>query len=366
MKKNRIFFQILAVLTVTVSFFACFNDFDEKGKDHIPIEGDAIYYIINYGNYGGTKSEISTFNPYSKKITNTAYKNANDIELNSNVQSATIFQGKMYLMSNNGDKIDVLDAKTLKVVSNPIFENITKPRYFVAKDSNTAYISCWGEVNDWTKLEHSYIAKLNLKTKTVKKIPLTAGPEGIIIIKNKLYIALSAINKIAVMDLDTEVFSFIDVPAIAQHFVKTYNSKLYASIVSKYTTPFSKDSLGIVEIDTKTQNIIDKIQVPGISNNGEISLEGNDLYLIAREQYPGTKSEIYKINTETNDISASPVITGNSFTDIAVDRVVGSIFVLKSPSATETGKILSFNILNNTFQSETETGIYPQQIVRQE
>ena len=359
MNKNNFFIQILAVLAVSVLFFSCIPDDEPTGGS--PVEGDGNYYIINYGNYGGTKSEISILNPYSTKINNTAFKDANGIELNSNVQSAGILNGKMYLMSNNGDKIDILDAKTLKVIANPIYENISKPRYFAAKDTNTVFVSCWGEVNDWTKLANSYIARIDLNTRKVTKIPLQGGPEGVIIVDDKLYIALAARNKIAVMNIYNNNITFIDVPAIAQHFIKTYSGRLYASIVSKPVTPFPKDSLGIIEINTETNKIVDKIPVPGISDNGEIHYSLNRLYLIAKEPYPDTKSTIYTIDIKTNELS-SALISGDSFTGIRVDGVVGKIFILQSPSATEPGKVLFYDLKGN-YLAEKTTGIYPQQIL---
>lgn len=76
--------------------------------------------IANYGSYSGSKGEISIYNEDNKTITNSAYKTANGIEFSSNIQYMNIFNGNLYIMSNDGDKIDVVNANDIKATINPI------------------------------------------------------------------------------------------------------------------------------------------------------------------------------------------------------------------------------------------------------
>ena len=254
MKLTRNYLLLLLLLAI---FASC-----EKEDSDPKSEATKVAYIVNYGSYSGSKSEISIYDIETKTITNNAYTTANGIDFTSNIQSMAIYNDIAYFMSNNGDKIDFVGAKDLVARTNPISADITKPRYFAAS-GNYAYITCWGTVNsgEWATIPSSYIAKIDLTTKVVTKIALPGGPEGVIIINNKLYTGLCTSNKVAVMDLSTNAISYITVSAVPQHFVVDYSGKLWVSLVSKYSTPFSEDKLGLEVIDIQNNTVIDRKSV---------------------------------------------------------------------------------------------------------
>ncbi|NOU16963.1 MAG: hypothetical protein HOO91_05330 [Bacteroidales bacterium] len=356
---KRIRFQILLIALGALFLASCEKNEDKDTKSN----ATNIAYIVNYGSYSGSKSEISIYNMEDQTITHNAYKTANSIDFNSNIQSMVIYNDIAYLMSNDGDKIDIVDAETLLETINPISTNIIKPRYFAAT-GNTAYVSCWGNVDDWSTIPNSYIAKINLTTKTVTKIPLPGGPEGVIIVNNKLYAGLTTTNKVAVVDLTTEAISYIQVSAVPQQFVQDANNSIWVSLTSQYSSPFPAESLGLAVINPQTNTVTNKIDFTGIGSSGYIhqSSDKKTIYVMGSEPWPGTTTTIYTVNTVDKTLSSTALISGENFYGFNVNPENDNIYVLISPNATTNGTLKVYDKLGILLDEET-TGISPQCVV---
>lgn len=349
-------------MMVTV-FVSCEKEKDNNEGIETPTVKTDVAYIVNYGSYSGSKGEISIYNIDDNNISHEAYKTANSIELTSNIQSMTIHNDIAYLMSNNGDKIDIIDAKTLKASVNPIADDITKPRYFAA-NGNTAYISCWGDVQDWGKMATSYIAKVNLTTKEVTKIPLAGGTEGLIISNDKLYIGLCADSNVAVMDLATEAISKIRVSAVAQQFVEDIDGNIWVSLVSKYSTPFPADSLGMAIIDPTTDKILKRVSFSGIGGDGymHISADKQTVYVMGAEAWPGTASTIFTADVASRTLSSTALITGEKFYGFNINPKNEDVYVCISPDASTEGALHIYDKAGTKIE-EKETGIGPNHVI---
>ena len=353
--KNFMFFVAL----VATIFVSC-----TKNEEQPPItEYDKIAYIVNYGSYSGSKSEISIYDTDTDSITHNAYFKANSVEFTSNIQSMAIHNDIAYFMSNNGDKIDIVDAKTLEALGNPVSTDITKPRYFAA-DENTAYVSCWGDVDDWSVMANSYIAKIDLSTKEVTKITLPGGPEGVIVVNNKLYTGLCTTNKVAVIDLTSDVISYVEVSAVPQQFVLDVDGNIWVSLVSKYSTPFPTDSLGLAIINPQNNLVTKKIDFAEMGSNGYIHISSNKktIYAMGNESWPGTASTIYSIDVTSQTLSSNAIISGEKFYGFSVNPENEDIYVLISPSATDIGSLKIYNS-SGSLLDEEETGIGPMHAV---
>jgi len=267
-------------------------------------------------------------------------------------------------MSNAGDKIDVLDAATLKAISNPIAEGITKPRYMAAS-GKYGYISCWGEVNDWAVFANSYIAKVELESnKIIDKIMLPGGPEGLYIKNNKLYIASTAKNIVTVMDLGSDTKKEIEVSAIPQQFVEDANGNIWVSLVSKYSVPFPEDKLGFAIIDTNSDKVVGNVNFPGIGADGwtAISPDKKTIYVMGAEAWPGTATTIHTVDVANKTLGSSALITGEKFYGFNVYPDNGDIYVLISPNTTEPGTLKIYTS-NGTELSTKPTGPGPNHVV---
>lgn len=351
---------MLAVLFLSTVIISCSDD---DGPKQPLVEYDNVAYIVDYGVYGKGDGEISTYHIDEGTMTQEGYKSANGVALASNIQSMAIYNDVAYLMSNAGDKIDILDATTLKALVNPVGDDIIKPRYFAATGDN-AYISCWGEVNDWNVMANSYIAKMDLHSRTVTKIPVPGGAEGVIIANNKLYVGSTVSKKITVIDLSNNNRSFIAVSGVPQQFVADDRGNIWVSTVSKFSTPVPSDMVGLEVINPKTDKVIETVNFPGIGGDGwiDISSDKKTIYAMGAEAWPGTATTIYTVDVVSKVLNSSALITGENYYGFNVNPENGDIYVLISPDPTNNGK-LEIYASNGAKLSEETTGPGPNHVV---
>ncbi len=317
-------------------------------------------YIINYGSYSGGKSTITAYDNFTGEEENNFYKTVNNLDMVSNVQYAYNYNSKTYMLGNNADQIFWVDSKTFEQNQNPITEEIIKPRYCVG-DGNYLYVSCWGG-DIWSDENLSYIAKVNLDTKSVeKKIALPGGPEGLAIANNKLYAALNYKDSVAVIDLNSEGISYIETPAVTSYFVKDNSDNLYVTLVSTYSDFSSEDGIGY--INTSTDQLEANYILNGVSTSYASVLAPNDdftkLYVMTSaydENYNlsgaiavfDVASEAFETEKFVEGVSG---LNGVAFND---DKV----FAFISESATSKGKAKIYSE-NGAKLDEFETGIAP-------
>jgi len=250
---------ILLLYFFTVLLTSC----SEDDPQPVPTE-PAVSYIINYGDYLGAKSTITAFDKVTGTITNNYYENVNGVALVSNIQHAFSYDGNIFMLGNNPDELFWVDGQTFEQHENGISNGIVKPRFGVAS-GNYLYISCWGG-DIWADESVSYIAKVNLESKSVEeKISLPGGPEGLAVANNKLYAALNYKDSVAVIDLSTDNITYIETPAVTSYFAKDRNDNLYVSLVSTYSD--YSENTGLAYINTSSDELEATYTMDGVSTS---------------------------------------------------------------------------------------------------
>ncbi len=255
--------NISGILLLLIFFIAAFTSCTHDDPEPLPTE-PAVSYIVNYGDYAGAKSTITAFDKETGTITNNYYENVNGVSLVSNIQHAFSYNGNIYMLGNNPDELFWVDGQTFEQHENGLSTDIVKPR-FGAASGNYLYVSCWGG-DIWADESVSYIAKVNLATKSVEeKISLPGGPEGLAVAHNKLYAALNYKDSVAVMDLNSEEISYIETPAVTSYFVKDKSDNLYVSLVSTYSDYSENTGLGY--INTASDELEATFPLEGVSTS---------------------------------------------------------------------------------------------------
>lgn len=338
-----------------ILFTACNND------ETLPEPGEpTVSYIINYGDYTGDKSTITSFNKETGQVETDFYKDINGVSMVSNVQHAFSFNNKIYFMGNSADQVFWVDGDTFEQKENGISYDIIKPRYGIG-NGNYLYVSCWGG-DIWADETTSYIAKINLTTKLVeKRIPLSGGPEGLAIVRNKLYAALNYKDSVAVVDLGSDAISYIETPAVTSYFVKDRNENLYVSLVSTYSDFSAKEGLGY--INTSSNKLEATYDLPGVSTSYVNILATNTdltkLYVMTSaydENWNLTGAvAIFNMNSKSFE-PVKPVEGIAGLNGIALYN--DNIFCFVAESVTGNGSARIYTE-DGTFIKEFETGIAP-------
>lgn len=353
--KNKI--KILLLLAITAVMFASCSDDDEN--EPLPTE-PSVSYIVNYGSYSGDKSSITAFDKETGDVTYTYFEKINGVPMVSNVQHALSYNGIIYFMGNNSDQVFAVDGNTFQQNVDGISEGIVKPRYAVAQGIYL-YVSCWGG-NIWDDQSLSYIAKLNtINGQVEKQIPLPGGPEGLAIANDKLYAALNYKDSIAVMDLGSERFEYIETPAVSSFFIEDKSGNLYVSLVS--TSSNYSENTGIGYINTSTDELEAVYNLDGVSTSYVNILAANNdfskLYVMtsAYDANWNLSGAVAVFDVATKTFDAENFVEGISGIN-GIAYYNDKVFTFISESVTGSGKAVVYNT-DGTEDTNFKTGIAP-------
>lgn len=216
-------------------------------------------YLLNEGNMNMNKASLDyldlntgrysrrLFEAYNPEVTKGLGDVGNDIR---------IYGSKMYIVVNNSNKVEVVDAATVTRIKQL---NIRQCRY-VAFDKGYAYITS----ND------GYVSVIDTATLTeTARIPTGRNPEQLVITNNKLYVANSG----------------------------------------GYSPPNYERTVSV--IDLQTQREIKRIDVA--INLHRLALDQyGDLYVTSRGDYYNVPSRLYVIDTHTDQVKKQfDVAAGN-------------------------------------------------------
>lgn len=320
-----------------------------------------LSYIVNYGSYSGDKSTITAYDKYADDVVPQYYKMVNSVDMVSNVQYAYKYEGNVYFMNNNADGVSWVDGKSFEQTSNALTDDFIKPRYCIGY-GDYLYISCYGG-DVWTDTSLGYIAKLNLNTKSVEKIDLPGGPEGLEIVDGKLYVALRYGKQIAAINLDTNEVTVFDVAGQPVFFEKDPQNNLYVVITRNWDDYDTQTGVGY--FNTQTNTLETTYPLDGIGNTYDNVIDANSDFTKIYVSY--TTSTDYTTWIPTGSIGVFDV-AGKQFESAnLVDDIVGingvqvldeNIISYTSPSTTSNGKAIVYSKEGQKI-SEHEAGISP-------
>ena len=197
MKKLVRIQQLFTMLVAATTFTLSGCDLKEEDAPLGAYAQDAVF-ISNEGNFGTPNGAVSYYNRSTGKVENEVFQKVNDRVLGDVVQHVSVHNDRAYLVVNNSNKIEVVNANTFQ--EQGAIHNLALPRFFVALNNDKGYVTEW--VSYGVK---GRVAVLNLNTLTVTKtIEVDMLPEQLLIAGNKLYVANSAGNTVAVINTATD------------------------------------------------------------------------------------------------------------------------------------------------------------------
>ncbi|NJN26678.1 MAG: hypothetical protein HC819_12220 [Cyclobacteriaceae bacterium] len=333
----------LVALFATLSFFSSCDTGDD-GPD-VPKKTGVL--VINEGNFSNGDGSLSFYDEENMTIANNVVKNANGgANIGGTIQSLTLDDGVGYLLCNAPDKIEFISADDFKYLANPV-TNLSQPRY-MAIAGDKGYISCWGPWGPGNSLPKSYIAVMDLKSRSiVDTLACGSGPEGIVAIDNKLFVANSFETSISVIDLEHMTSKKIYLFTFPRHFAVEASGTLWATVAS-----------GLYRIDPTTLTKTDSLVVNNAQGKFAIDGDGKFLYLLTAQAWPGTKTEIYKFDIKNKTLGTSALVTGDGFYGLAFNGTTDRLYVGVSPSFSGAGKIYVYNT-KGTVIDDADVGVGP-------
>lgn len=320
-------------------------------------------YIINYGNYGKGGASISKYEYQTDVLTNFYYRlQNNDNELLSNIQYAYPYKDSIFFIGNSADQLITVNPLMIQS-KNGVSDQLDNPRFCVAS-GDYLYISCLGANPDWSKMPDTYVAKFNIKSNSVEKtIAVPGGPEGMEVANGKLFVALNYKDSIAVIDLNSEMVSYIETPAVTSYFVKDNNENLYVTLISTFNNFTNETGLGF--INTKTNKLETTYPLDNISSSYGSVFKPNanftKLYVItsAYDANWNLSGAIAEFDVASKKFNTN-VLVGNisGVSGLAVNPKDNNVYVFSAQSATGAG-LMEIYSTNGDFVKDYSVGAFP-------
>lgn len=323
--KKSVFFKLLVGAIVVLSFTACSKN--DNSEPYTPMDQKVI--VINQGNFTEHSASISLYDEVTGTIQNRVYEQTNGIAIGATVVSGAVAPNKQaFLICNNPDKIEIIDSKTAKIVTEPITNGLASPRAAIVTDARI-YVTNWDydyEVapNGFWIYPKSYVAVYDLQTKQLlKKVLVGTDAEGLTLYNNLLFIATH--EGVNVLDVTGDVMKSkaiirpSGVTGAAKYLAFDKNDMLWASFPDK----------GIVQINPTLLSVTKVVEVPVDSMDGYITsdLKDGKIYsykTIFDKNYMAEKASIYSVDTNTGALST--LFSGTYFYGVGVSPSSGNIF----------------------------------------
>ena len=177
------FFSLL-LLSLALGFSAC-RDYDGgHGDPDTSARYEQGVFVVNEGPFGGTGT-ITWHDPATGETVQDIFGKANNgVALGQFVQSLTFHDGKGYIVVNGANRIVVVDANFEYIDT---IGGLVLPRYLLAVDDNTAWVSQWG-LNGTA----GSIAKVDLNTRKVLKTIALPGPEKMLLLGKSILLVANS------------------------------------------------------------------------------------------------------------------------------------------------------------------------------
>lgn len=324
------------VLLALTLFSACTDD-----PAPPPPAGANGFFVVNEGAFGASNASISFYDRKTQTVTNNLFAAVNNRPLGDQAQSMAVWDGKGYVVVQNSQKIEVIDAATFRSQAT-ITEGITSPRYFLGISRVKAYVTDWG-ADGLT----GTVKVIDLAThRVVKSVRVGRGPNRMCLLNNRVYVVNSggfgSDNTISVLDASSdEVTRTITTADNPNSIDRDANGNLWVTCGGRVVFDANFQPVealstrgAIVRMNADGQQqlrlTVDRVTFQGPADL-QMSKERNRVFYT----YLGA---VYALPVTATDLPATPFLAIN-FYGIAVDPFDGSFIGCRAPNFLSSGSV---------------------------
>lgn len=338
----------LLLLTLSLLLASCAKN--PTGPSSTFYQSASAVYVLNQGIYGQGNSTLTAYYPDSNTVSNDVFKTVNGRNLGDTGNDITIFNGKAYMVINNSDKIEIMDASSAMWQGTIYFTSGTSPyRMVVYPDQSTGFVS---------DLYTNTVSVINLLTNSLvpaDSIQVGPNPYGIAYASGEVFVANSGYgsgNTVTVIDAATrKAVKTITVGGGPTEVEPDGNGNVWVECPGNYG-----DIGKLFIIDAATNSVTDSInlgvELPSFTGHTlAIDSQRDAAYLIA-------DSSVIKLDPKVNQIVDANFIKG-SFYAIAVDEATGDIYLADAKDYKSDGEAYVYSSSGQFTNRSFTTGINP-------
>ena len=324
-------------------------------------------YVLNEGNLGSNKAsldyvdylkgvyDLNLYNQTNPSITKGLGDVGNDIG---------IYGGKVYIVVNNSNKVEVLDLATNIHLGQVDITNCRNVTFTGGKAYVSAYLGTVGNAND----PNGVVDEIDTGALTItRQVTVGRQPEQMAVVNQKLYVANSGAyspsnyeRTVSVVDLASfTVTKLIDVAINLDHCIAGKYGKLYVtSRGDSYSIPSD-----LYVIDTNTDTVVKNFNLPA----SNLWIDDNTAYVYATDFNFNTGQTTVTYNLI--DLNADTLLNTHFITDgtdkliqvpygIAVNPTTKEVLVTDAKDYVTPGTLYCFDPTGKKLWSTT-TGDIP-------
>jgi len=157
--------------------------------------------VANEGNFSDGDGSLTSYDPETGQAVQQRFSQVNGRPLAAIIQAVVETDNRVFIVTNNADKIEVVDRESLESLGTITFENGVAPAGFALADGNKGYVS-----DLFTNTIH--VVDLENFELTGTQVDVGSNPQGMAISGNRLFVANSGFgsgNTISVVDTETDM-----------------------------------------------------------------------------------------------------------------------------------------------------------------
>ena len=170
----------IAVLLLALCSLQCSKD---NAVAPLPPASAHAVYVLNEGNFQCGNATLSEVLPDSSKAYPDVFAAANGRGLGDTGNSLTLHNGRLYIVVNGSNRVEVVDARTAKLLKTIACPAGASPRHIVFDAAGTGYIS-----NLYTRSVSVYDDATNSIT---VELPVGENPEQMLVANGRLFVTNS-------------------------------------------------------------------------------------------------------------------------------------------------------------------------------
>ncbi|MEM7103137.1 MAG: DUF5074 domain-containing protein [Bacteroidota bacterium] len=318
--------------------------------------------VSNEGPFQNGTGTVSFIHRDSGFVLNEIFQTENNRPLGNIVQSVSEHLGRVYIVVNNSNKIEVVNAADFESIGT--IEGLNQPRYFLGIDGNKGYVSEWGDTGS-----NGAVHVVDLNTLTITQtFTIGGGPERMLRLGDRVYVANSggfgSNNKIFIYDVNEDLQeNVIDVGDNPNSMQLDQSGNLWVLCAGNkvYNADFSLNldastAGGLYRINTLADEVVesyvlsDKSVVPG---NLVVNPDRTTLYY--------TGAGVHEQAVNAGALNETPMLN-NFFYGLAVDPQTGNLYGCNARDFNSNGAVEVY-APDGTFVTSYDVGIIPGNVI---